>query len=80
MQVLVIGAGAVGTVSALRFARQPVFRQVVIADAVAGRAQALADRINDPRVRAITLDASREEVVVQAIRETGTQRDRKSVV
>ena len=72
MQVLVIGAGAVGTVSALRFARQPVFRQVVIADAVSGRAQALADRINDPRVRAITLDASREEVVVQAIRETGT--------
>jgi len=72
MQVLVIGAGAVGTVSALRFARHPVFRQVVIADAVAGRAQALASRINDPRVRAITLDAAREELVVQAIRETGT--------
>ena len=72
MKVLVLGAGAVGTVSALRFARHPIFRQLVIADAVPGRAQALADRINDPRVRGITLDAAREDLVVQAIRETGT--------
>ena len=72
MKVLVLGAGAVGTVSALRFARRPVFRQLVIADAVPGRAQALADRINDPRVRGITLDAAREDLVLQAIRETGT--------
>lgn len=72
MKVLVLGAGAVGTVSALRFARNPIFRQLVIADAVPGRAQALADRINDPRVRGITLDAAREDLVVQAIRETGT--------
>ena len=72
MKVLVLGAGAVGTVSALRFARRPIFRQLVIADAVPGRAQALADRINDPRVRGITLDAAREDLVVQAIRETGT--------
>ena len=72
MKVLVLGAGAVGTVSALRFARRPIFRQVVIADAVPGRAQALAARINQPHVRAITLDASSEAMVVQAIRETGT--------
>ena len=72
MKVLVLGVGAVGTVSALRFARRPIFRQVVIADAVPGRAQALAARIDDPRVRAITLDASREGLLVQAIRETGT--------
>lgn len=72
MKVLVLGVGAVGTVSALRFARRPIFRQVVIADAVPGRAQALAARIDDARVRAITLDAAREDLVVQAIRETGT--------
>ena len=72
MKVLVLGAGAVGTVSALRFARHPIFRQLVIADAVPGRAQTLADRINDPRVRGITLDAAREDLLVQAIRETGT--------
>lgn len=72
MKVLVLGVGAVGTVSALRFARRPVFTQVVIADAVPGRAQALASRIDQPHVRAITLDASREDLVIQAIRETGT--------
>ncbi len=72
MKVLVLGVGAVGTVSALRFARRPIFRQVVIADAVPGRAQALAGRIDQPNVRAITLDASREDLLVQAIRETGT--------
>ncbi len=72
MKVLVLGVGAVGTVSALRFARRPIFRQVVIADAVPGRAQALAARIDDARVRAITLDAGREDLLVQAIRETGT--------
>lgn len=72
MKVLVLGVGAVGTVSALRFARRPIFRQVVIADAVPGRAQALAARIDQPSVRAITLDASREDLLVQAIRETGT--------
>ena len=72
MKVLVLGAGAVGTVSALRFARRPIFRQVVIADAVPGRAQALAARIDQPHVRAITLDASSEALVVQAIRETET--------
>ena len=72
MKVLVLGVGAVGTVSALRFARRPMFRQVVIADTVPGRAQALAARIDDARVRAITLDASREDQLVQAIRETGT--------
>jgi saccharopine dehydrogenase-like NADP-dependent oxidoreductase len=72
MKVLVLGVGAVGTVSALRFARRPIFRQVVIADAVPGRAQALAARIDQPDVRAITLDAAREDQLVQAIRETGT--------
>jgi saccharopine dehydrogenase-like NADP-dependent oxidoreductase len=72
MKVLVLGVGAVGTVSALRFARRPIFRQVVIADAVPGRAQALAARIDQPNVRALTLDASHEDQLVQAIRETGT--------
>lgn len=72
MKVLVLGVGAVGTVSALRFARRPIFRQVTIADSVPGRAQALAARIDQPHVHAITLDASREDLVVQAIRETGT--------
>jgi len=72
MKVLVLGVGAVGTVSALRFARRPIFRQVTIADSVPGRAQALAARIDQPTVQAITLDASQQDLVVQAIRETET--------
>lgn len=73
MKVLVLGAGAVGTVSALRFAGNRRFSQVIVADAVAARAQALADRVGDPRVRPLTLDAGAEADVVRAIRETGTQ-------
>lgn len=72
MNVLVLGAGAVGTVSALTFARNPRFARIVVADAVPGRAQALAARIGDPRVRAITLDAAHEGEVARALRETAT--------
>ena len=72
MKVLVLGAGAVGTVSALKFARNRVFSQIVVADAVPGRAQALAARIGDPRVRPLTLDAGSQQDVSDAIRQTGT--------
>ena len=34
MKVLVLGAGAVGTVSALKFAKEAVLEQLVIADTV----------------------------------------------
>ena len=57
MKVLVLGAGAVGTVSALKFAKEAVLEKLVIADAVSARASLLADRLNDPRVSAIGLDA-----------------------
>ena len=72
MKVLVLGAGAVGTVSALKFAQEAIVQQVVIADAVPGRAQKLADRIHDPRVRALQLDAGKQTDLARAIRETGT--------
>lgn len=72
MKVLVLGAGAVGTVSALRFARNRVFSQIVVVDAVPGRAQALATRIGDSRVRPFTLDAGSQRDLADAIRQTGT--------
>lgn len=72
MKVLVLGAGAVGTVSALKFAQHPMVQQLTVADAAPGRAQALADRIAGPNVRALTLDASRREDLARAVRETGT--------
>ena len=72
MKVLVLGAGAVGTVSALKFARNRLFSQIVVADAWPGRAQALAARIGNDRVRPLTLDAGSQADVAEAIRQTGT--------
>ena len=46
-----LGAGAVGTVSALKFVQDAMLKQLVIADAVSARASLLADRLNDPRDR-----------------------------
>jgi saccharopine dehydrogenase (NAD+, L-lysine forming) len=72
VKVLVLGAGAVGTVSALKFAKEAVLEKLVIADTVSARASHLADRLNDPRVLAICLDAGDRAAVAQAIRRTGT--------
>jgi saccharopine dehydrogenase-like NADP-dependent oxidoreductase len=72
VKVLVLGAGAVGTVSALKFAKEAVLEKLVIADTVSARASLLADRLNDPRVSAISLDAGDRAAVANAIRQTGT--------
>ena len=72
MNVLVLGCGAVGTVSALKFAQETDVDQLVVADAVPGRAQQLADRIHRPHVRALTVNAGDRMALVAAIRETGT--------
>jgi saccharopine dehydrogenase (NAD+, L-lysine forming) len=72
VKVLVLGAGAVGTVSALKFAKEAVLEKLVIADTVSARASLLADRLNDPRVSAICLDAGDQAAVASAIRQTGT--------
>lgn len=69
---MVLGSGAVGTVSALKFAQVAMVEQLVIADAVPARAQALASRIRDPRVVTLALDAGDKAALVRAIRETGT--------
>ena len=60
MKVLVLGCGAVGTVSARKFAELASVEQLVIADAVPGRAQALAQQIGKPHVHALTLDAGKD--------------------
>ena len=72
MKVLVLGAGAVGTVSALKFVQDAMLEQLVIADAVSARASLLADRLGDPRVSFRRLDAGDRIAVADAIRETGT--------
>jgi saccharopine dehydrogenase-like NADP-dependent oxidoreductase len=72
VKVLVLGAGAVGTVSALKFAKEAVLEKLVIADAVFARASLLADRLNDSRVSALELDAGDHTAIAGAIRRTGT--------
>jgi len=71
VKVLVLGAGAVGTVSALKFAQDAMLEKLVIADAVSARASLLADRLNDPRVTAISLNAGDRLAVVNALRQFG---------
>ena len=72
MKVLMLGAGAVGTVSALKFVQQATLEQLIVADAVSARASHLADRLRDPRVRSLALDAGDQTAVARTIRETGT--------
>src|ERR671920_788015 len=67
-----LGAGAVGTVSALKFVQDAMLEQLVIADAVSARASLLADRLCDPRVSFRRLDAGDRTAVADAIRDTGT--------
>src|SRR5215207_7499733 len=67
-----LGAGAVGTVSALKFVQDAMLEQLVIADAVSARASLLADRLRDRRVTSCRLEAGDRTAVADAIRETGT--------
>ena len=71
MKVLMVGAGAVGTVSALKFVQDAMLEQLVIADAVSARASLLADRLNDPRVSSRRLDGGDRAAVANAVREAG---------
>jgi saccharopine dehydrogenase (NAD+, L-lysine-forming) len=58
-------------VSALKFVQEAMLEKLVIADAVSARASLLADRLKDPRVTAIGLDAGDREAVVGALRQFG---------
>jgi saccharopine dehydrogenase-like NADP-dependent oxidoreductase len=72
VKVLVLGAGAVGTVSALKFVQEAMLEKLVVADAVSARASLLADRLDDERVSALCLDAGSRGSIARAIRQTGT--------
>jgi len=72
VKVLMLGAGAVGTVSALKFVQDAMLEQLVIADAVSARASLLADRLRDSRVSSRQLDAGDRAALIDALRETGT--------
>ena len=66
MRVLAIGAGGVGTSSALIAKRRDFFDAWVIADYDETRASALAQHVDDARFNGIAIDASSAEEVAQA--------------
>src|SRR6476646_11695738 len=66
-----LGAGAVGTVSALKFVQDAMVEQLFIADAGSAGASFLAAGLSDPRVSSRRLDAGDRAALVSAIRETG---------
>jgi saccharopine dehydrogenase-like NADP-dependent oxidoreductase len=68
MRVLVIGSGGVGTSAALIAARRGFFEAWVCTDYEEARAQALVDRLGDPRFTAMALDASDASAVAEACR------------
>jgi saccharopine dehydrogenase (NAD+, L-lysine-forming) len=72
VKVLVLGAGAVGTVSALKFVQEAMLEKLVVADAVSARASLLADRLDDQRASAVCLDAGDRAALARIIRQTGT--------
>jgi saccharopine dehydrogenase-like NADP-dependent oxidoreductase len=69
MRILIIGAGGVGSSAALIAARRDFYEHIVIGDYDGERAEALVDRIGDPRFSAIRIDASDAQAVAQACRE-----------
>ena len=58
MRILIIGAGGVGSAAALIAARRDFFERIVVADYDRSRAEAVVDRLADPRFVAAQVDAS----------------------
>jgi len=69
LNVLVIGAGGVGSAFAAIARRRPSFDSITLADRDAERARAVVDRLDDSRFAAATVDAASTEALVAAIRE-----------
>ncbi|HNI34655.1 MAG TPA: saccharopine dehydrogenase NADP-binding domain-containing protein, partial [Microthrixaceae bacterium] len=67
MRIMVVGAGGVGAAFAAIASRRPFFEQLVLADIDVDRARRAADRVGDPRIVAITLDASNAQAVTDAV-------------
>lgn len=69
MRVLAIGAGGVGTASALIAKRRGFFETWVVADCEPTRVSELIERVGDDRFAGVTLDASDGAAIESAIRE-----------
>jgi saccharopine dehydrogenase-like NADP-dependent oxidoreductase len=71
MNIMILGIGAVGSVSAIKFQQNPLFEKIVLADQRLDPMKELAERFNDPRVSPVQIDASESAEVKRRMRETG---------
>jgi saccharopine dehydrogenase-like NADP-dependent oxidoreductase len=72
MRILLVGAGGVGGAVAAIAARRGFVERLVVADYDLGRARAVVDRVGDPRLRAVALDATDEAAVAAALAGLGS--------
>lgn len=68
MRVVILGAGLQAQAACFDLVQQKDVTEVVVADSDPARAQALAKRWKDPRVKPLTLDVSDERAVVAALK------------
>ncbi|MBW0119188.1 saccharopine dehydrogenase family protein [Pseudonocardia abyssalis] len=71
MRILLVGAGGVGGSVAAIAARRGFVERLVVADFDLGRAQAVVDRVGDPRFVAVRLDATASAGVAAMLAEHG---------
>jgi saccharopine dehydrogenase-like NADP-dependent oxidoreductase len=72
VRALVLGAGAVGGAIVVAASRSDVFETIVVADVDHARAETTAQRTDDTRVRAATIDASDADAIVALAQSSGT--------
>lgn len=69
MKIIILGGcGAMGTEATRDLARTSDFEEIVIADADLNRAQALAEELGGGRVRAMRIDVSDEQTLLEKLR------------
>jgi len=68
MKVVVLGAGAIGSVSATLLSKSPAVERLVIADRSLEAAKSLAEKLDRGRVEAMRVDANKVDSMVEAFK------------
>jgi len=71
MKILVVGSGGVGSSFAAIASRRTFFEKLILSDINEARAQAVVDKVGDPRMSAVKIDASDRAAVAETLKSTG---------
>ncbi|MCJ7832058.1 MAG: saccharopine dehydrogenase NADP-binding domain-containing protein, partial [Actinobacteria bacterium] len=71
MKILVVGSGGVGSSFAAIASRRTFFEKLILTDINEARAQAVVDKVGDPRMSAAKIDASDRAAVAETLKATG---------